>query len=95
MQDIRMLREQLDQIDREIIGLLEKRLEVSREVARWKRAMGLPVLDAGREEQVLETRAAMLREPERREDVRTLFRDIMAMSRAEQETVLQEEQKNA
>lgn len=95
MQDIRMLREQLDQIDREIIGLLEKRLEVSREVARWKRTMGLPVLDAGREERVLETRAAMLREPERREDVRTLFRDIMAMSRAEQETVLQEEQKNA
>lgn len=95
MQDIQTLRGQLDQIDREIMDLVEKRLEVSRAVARWKSARGLPVLDAAREEQVLETRAAMIRETELKEYVRTLFRDIMAMSRAEQEKVLQEEQKNA
>ena len=95
MQDIQTLRAQLDQIDREIMDLVEKRLEVSRAVARWKSARGLPVLDAAREEQVLETRAAMIRETELKEYVRTLFRDIMAMSRAEQEKVLQEEQKNA
>ena len=95
MQDIQTLREQLDQIDRKMMGLLAERMDVARQIGRWKMERGLPVLDAAREEQVLESRAAMVSDPEMQERVKTLFRDIMAMSRAEQEKILREEKNNA
>lgn len=95
MKDIQELRQQLDQIDREIVALLEKRLDVSRDVARYKLARNLPVLDRAREAQVLDDRASLLREEEHREALRNIYQQIMAMSRAEQEKILQEEQKNA
>ena len=95
MQDIQTLREQLDQIDRKMMGLLAERMDVARQIGRWKMERGLPVLDAAREEQVLESRAGMVSDPEMQERVKTLFRDIMAMSRAEQEKILREEKNNA
>ena len=95
MQDIQTLREQLDQIDRKMMGLLGERMDVARQIGRWKMERGLPVLDAAREEQVLESRAGMVHDPDMQERVRTLFRDIMAMSRAEQEKILREEKNNA
>ena len=95
MQDIRTLREQLDQIDRKLMELLAERMDTARQIGRWKMERGLPVLDAAREEQVLESRAAMVSDPEMQERVKTLFRDIMAMSRAEQEKILREEKNNA
>ena len=95
MQDIQTLREQLDQIDRKMMGLLAERMDVARQIGRWKMERGLPVLDTAREEQVLESRAAMVSDPEMQERVKTLFRDIMAMSRAEQEKILREEKNNA
>ena len=90
MRDIQTLRAELDQIDAEIVALLERRLSVSREVAEYKRERQLPILDASREEQVLEDRAARLDEENLREYVREVFRDIMAMSRAEQTSRMEE-----
>ena len=46
------------------------------------------VIDARREEKVLESRAAMLDDPYWAESVRSLFEGIMALSRAEQERLL-------
>ena len=54
MQDIQTLREQLDQIDRKLMELLAERMDTARQIGRWKMERGLPVLDAAREEQVLE-----------------------------------------
>ena len=95
MQDIQTLREQLDQIDRKLMELLAERMDTAHQIGRWKMERGLPVLDAAREEQVLESRAGMVSDPEMQEHVKTLFRDIMAMSRAEQEKILREEKNNA
>ncbi|MGN0777598.1 MAG: chorismate mutase [Aristaeellaceae bacterium] len=90
MRELQEIRAELDAVDRELVRLFEKRMSLSGEVARYKLAHGLPVLDAAREEQVLASRAAMLDNPALAEDVRRLFGCIMGLSRAEQERLLKE-----
>ncbi len=55
------LRRRIDQIDEEIIKLITKRLELCREIGKLKKAYNIPVVDKGREQQVLE-RAGPYRE---------------------------------
>lgn len=85
IRDLSDLRSDLDQIDREIIALFERRMEVSRQVAAYKREKGLPILDAVREEQVLQSRAEMLKDASLTQPCRELFTELMRLSRKEQE----------
>ena len=48
------LRDQIDQINRELVGLLGKRLKIAREIARLKKEYRLPILDSKRESAILE-----------------------------------------
>ena len=86
--DIALLRRELDEIDRELVALFERRMEVSRRVAAYKRERGLPVLDSSREEQVLDTRVDMLSDTNLQDSCRALFQEIMRLSRLEQELAL-------
>ncbi len=88
MKSLTESRAELDRIDREIVRLFEERMTVTREVAAYKIANGLPVLDASREEQVLKSRVGMLRDPFWGESVRELFGAVMTISRAEQARLL-------
>lgn len=90
MRELAQIRQELDEIDREIVALFERRMHLSREVAQTKMAQGKAVLDAGREQQVLESRAGMLQDPALTDAVQALYREIMALSRAEQEKLLRE-----
>jgi monofunctional chorismate mutase len=86
--DIAALRRELDEIDRELTMLFERRMEVSRRVAEYKRENNLPVLDASREEQVLCSRVEMLSDKSLEQSVRALFMEIMRLSRLAQESTL-------
>lgn len=90
MRELAQIRQELDEIDREMVKLFERRMTLCREVARTKLAQGKPVLDASREAQVLESRAAMLADATLTEAVRALYREMMALSRQEQEKLLRE-----
>ncbi len=90
MNELAQIRSELDSIDTELVRLFERRMVCSRKVAAYKIANGMPVLDASREEQVLESRAAALDDSYWSEDVKELFRHIMKMSRREQEVLLKE-----
>lgn len=46
-------RRKIDAIDTEILILLNRRAEISREIGAMKMAAGLPVLDEGREDDIL------------------------------------------
>lgn len=92
MTELEMLRGELDQVDRELVRLFERRMELSRAVARCKLERGMPVLDRGREAQVLASRCAMLAEPHWADATHTLFETIMALSRAEQQACMEEAQ---
>ncbi len=52
--DLSAIRQDIDRIDRELLGLLQRRMDCSQEVAAYKLAHGLPVLNAGREQEILD-----------------------------------------
>ena len=52
-QDINILRQEIDTIDRELVSLFKKRMEVAANVAEYKRQTGMQVLDASRERALL------------------------------------------
>ena len=70
-------------------------MTIAREVAAYKIEHGLPVLDRSREEAVLQSRAGMLADPYWAPSVRELYECIMALSRAEQEKLLQAEKERS
>lgn len=88
MKSLEESRAALDAVDQEIVRLFEKRMEISRDVAKYKIAHGMPVLDRSREEQVLRSRAAMLDDPYWASSVRQLYEAVMAISRDEQEVLV-------
>ena len=77
MRELAQIRQELDEIDREMVKLFERRMTLCREVARTKLAQGKPVLDASREAQVLESRAARLTDASLVEAVQALYREMI------------------
>ena len=93
MKDLASLREEIDGIDRQLVALFEQRMAVTEQVGRYKLANGIPVLDRSREEQVLAGKVALLENKALSEDVTDLFEAIMAISRRQQQKLLDEQGK--
>lgn len=79
--DLQHLRDQLDDIDSQIVHLYEKRMDICREVAEYKIENGKQVLDKEREKSKLQTLKAMASNDFYRHGVEELFEQIMSMSR--------------
>lgn len=92
VKDIKYLRGQIDIIDRQLVSLFQQRMEVAKDVAAYKIANGVPVLDPERERQVLEAKAAMVADPQLKTDVAKLYETIMSMSRACQRRVMRDQE---
>lgn len=90
MKELEDIRRELDAVDRDMVRLFEQRMALAGQVAAYKLAHGLPVLDRSREEQVLASRAGMLEEPRLADSVRALYEEIMRLSRQEQQRILEE-----
>ena len=90
MKDLNALREEIDEIDRKLVALFEQRMAVTEQVGRYKLANNIPVLDRSREEQVLAGKVALLEDKSLSEDVTDLFEAIMAISRRQQQKLLDE-----
>jgi len=88
MKDLTQLRQEIDVIDRQIVALFEQRMAVTKQVGEYKLAKGVPVLDRSREEQVLAGKAALLQDKALTQDVTDLFEAIMAISRRQQQGLL-------
>lgn len=83
MEELQSLRRDIDAIDRELIELFRRRMDVTAQVGEYKRAHGIPVLDQERERQVLQSKGELAGE-ELRPAAVTLFQTIMALSRRQQ-----------
>ena len=57
--DLRGYREQIDDIDRQLVELFRKRLGVCGEIARYKAVSGMPAADPARERQKLDEVSGM------------------------------------
>lgn len=88
MKDLNQCRQELDVIDAQLVWLFEKRMQVSREVASYKLANHMKVLDISREQAVLDSRAAQIQDPMLKQPVKDFFREIMRLSRQEQQRYL-------
>ena len=90
MDELSEYREQIDRIDRELVRLFEARMAVTGRVGEYKLRQGLPVLDPGREREVLAEKAALTRDDALKADVVSLFESIMALSRRQQRALVRE-----
>ena len=79
-------RDEIAGIDREIVNLLRKRVDLGRRIGVLKREMGMPILDPGREAAVIRSAVEAAREAGLADEpVREIFWRILGLSRAAQE----------
>ena len=88
--DLLELRNELDGIDKQIVELYEKRMNVCGQVAEYKIETGKRVFDKEREKQKLEAVRALTHNDFNAYGVTELFKQIMAMSRKLQYRLLAE-----
>lgn len=86
--DLKALREQIDEIDRQMVQLFDRRMRVAADVAAYKKENGLPILDESRERIKLDAVAAMAEE-DMAAYTRTLYVHLMALSRDYQQKLMQ------
>ena len=90
MDELKVYRDQIDTIDRQLADLFQQRMDVVDKVGQYKLARHLPVLDAKREQEVLAAKAALARDEAMSADLAALFENLMAVSRRRQRKLIQE-----
>ncbi|MFC1585371.1 chorismate mutase [Fibrobacterota bacterium] len=75
--EIEDYRNQIDEIDRQILGLLKNRALAVQAIAKVKKAHSLPVFDPDREERILDVLQANNPGPLKKEAVRRIFSSII------------------
>lgn len=88
--DLQQCRSRIDQIDEKLVSLFCERMKVVEDVAAYKKANHLPVLQSGRETAVLE-HVSQLAGPVYGEAAKALFTAMMNISKTQQIVRLQEE----
>ena len=79
--DLKDLRSEIDVIDRQIVELYEKRMDVASKVADYKISVGKKVFDKEREDEKLKAVKALAHSDFNRTGIEELFSQLMSMSR--------------
>lgn len=82
-------RTQIDRIDAELLRLFAERMQTAAGIASYKKAHGLPVLDAGREREKL-AQIVKAAPEELQEEAVSLYRLLFSLSRSYQRDLLDE-----
>jgi len=90
MTELEGYRQEIDRIDGELVKLFLERMAVTGKVGEYKQRAGIPVLDAGREKQVIAAKTALTDDPARKADIAALYESIMAISRRQQRHLVRE-----
>lgn len=80
--ELRRLREAIDVLDRRIVGLLNERAELAREVGAEKARLRRPIRDAAREREVLLRVSISNEGPTPQADLLAIYRRLIATARA-------------
>ena len=81
MESLQELREQLDEIDAQIVDLYQKRMDVCGKVGEFKVATGRKVFDKQREKEKLAAVTANVEDPFYKKGLTELYEQLMSMSR--------------
>ncbi len=79
--DLDKLRQEIDKIDKNLVDLFEKRIDIVSRVADYKREHGISVLDQKREDQLIEKNVSYLSDQSLSMDTERFFRALMEISR--------------
>ncbi len=86
--DLNESRKKIDEIDKQIASLFEERMEVSNDVAAYKRSTGKKVYDPEREDAKIKSLRDYVEKDFNKMGIEDLFRQIMSISRKYQYQVL-------
>lgn len=81
MESLQELREQLDEIDNQIVDLYQKRMDVCGKVGEYKVATGRKVFDKQREKEKLAAVTEGVADPFYKKGLTELYEQLMSMSR--------------
>lgn len=90
VRELTELRDEIDQIDKQIVALYQKRMDIVHDVAEYKIANGKKVFDKEREISKLDSLSALGDTPFNSHGIRELFEQIMSTSRKRQYQLLTE-----
>lgn len=79
--DLASIRQEIDQIDDQIVKLLEERMHLVEGVVAYKKASGKPILDSKREEVIFEKVRSRVTNKSYQETIVATFSDILKRSR--------------
>ncbi len=79
--ELRLLRRNVSETDAELAELLLSRMETARSIGALKRALGMPVVDPGREKEVLESLRARCRSDMQARVLERVFKEIISACR--------------
>ena len=83
--DLDIIRQEIDQIDDQIVKLLEERMHLVEGVVAYKKASGKQILDMKREELIFERVRNKVEDKRYQETIVAIFSDILKRSRAYQD----------
>ena len=85
MEDLKKIRAEINKIDKKMQSLFIKRMEEVKKVAKFKKENNLPIFDAERENNIIESRLKNFDDEELKSHYVSFIRDVMKISKSYQE----------
>ncbi|NLM72758.1 MAG: shikimate dehydrogenase [Clostridiaceae bacterium] len=81
IRELGSIRKEIDELDRQLANLIEKRMELVNLVAGYKKNHNIGVLDSSREKEVINNVLSQVKNPELKESISSIFQSIMDISK--------------
>ncbi|WP_163192687.1 chorismate mutase [Clostridium thermarum] len=81
MDELKAYRDEIDAIDKEVVKLIEKRLEICLKVGQFKKERDLPILNEDREQHVLQNNLSLVENKYYEIYIRNILQTIMDESK--------------
>ena len=88
MNELENLRERIDTIDKEMIALFEKRMDVVADIAAYKIKNNLPILNQNREDIVISKVKAIVKNKDYTDSAIDFIKNIMEISKKFQQDLI-------
>ena len=92
MNELENLREKIDTIDKEMIALFEKRMDIVANIAAYKIKNNLPVLNQNREDIVVSKVKSTVKNKDYADSAADLIKNIMEISKKFQQKLISKQQ---
>lgn len=86
--DIQSARQQIDQIDSQLVELYERRMKVAGEIGREKLQLNLPIDDIDRENKLIAAREAQLKDETLRPGLERVLHELIRVSKSYQRSIV-------